>query len=329
MSGNGTVTGNDITQMRHFREWVYYNYTSHEAAKQHFKRHGMGDVSIIPEWNSTQLKAAMQTRLDSVEAGVKVIDATSQMPTACKGDLGQAVKRMTEMKDACKRNHKAMVVYQRTADNTPAFVHMLAYGARLHAAIAGQDDKLNDCSYGAVVLFRGAEITLPARLCVGSADLAADVLITNADVHYFGFKCVICQRGFSEWDTVAGNPVRGLTEMLITDCDHVMHSRCMMQRVAEQRPGCDKCPKCGDQLPWATYQSEEDEAAGVAAAAAEGRPSHYIGNVYDAAAAKAAADRASRASPFMAEMRSHYNCQSLRNLGADVQECALPPLGPA
>ena len=322
----------EIRDSEAFRNWIEYSYGSHAEAAAHFRSAGLSEIDIVPRYESPTVRSYLQGIMKKCAPDVKVMDLTASVPTSASGTLLPMIKTLMTARKKTEENPNVMWYLQRTEKNTPAFAHMFAYGAHVGA---GGGRPLCDSAYCGLVLFRGMEITVPARMAVGSAQLVADVIATNANVNYHGFKCAICNGSFAKWTQINGQNVRALDEMVITDCDHVLHPGCVLGRVANGEPNADKCPTCGDQLPWSTYATRSEEAEGLVGAAMDGRPSHFIGNTEQYKRAQEAATCASSRDPYMASIRANINAGVFERTGVNTALVALeeriadaPFLGP-
>jgi hypothetical protein len=311
-----------------WKGWVYYDYGTHEKATQHFVERGLDMIKVVPGFLSSDVKRIMEERLQPLEPLVRVVDLTSKMPTTASGNLFDTIALLSKCRAAAHSNPNILWYVQRTQENTPAFVHLFAYGNQLSTIKEPFDytavpKALSDATYGGLVMFRSKEVTLPARLCVGDASLAANVLLSNSSVNYHGLKCVECKKPFTRWAVIGDRSVRCLDDMLLTDCNHVMHPRCMMSRVASGCPNATLCPECGEQLPISTYDGPKDLCDLVAGC---GTSSHYIGNCEQHRAAVEAAGRASVADALRASFRAQFNATALQGAGATVDMADLGPV---
>ena len=313
---NGHVA--DSTPME---KWLYYDYASHVDALKHFDKVNLTEARVMPRFSSAAVRHHLQDIMKGCAPGVKVMDITAKVPTTSRGSLVETVRTFIRCRQSAEENPNILWYCQRTPQNTPAFVHLFAYGH--HPEVKkSKDGVLEDATYGAIAFFRGEELTLPARLTVGSDETAAEVLASFANVGYGGFKCRICDGRLDCEAVVNGVRCRTISEMLISDCDHVFHPECMLRRAAEAKPDADKCPVCRVQLPWSTHKYRDDEKV-ARLAAAQGRSSHYLGDTGKYAAAVAAADEASEADAYMASIRAEYNYTTFARAGMNTTVCML------
>lgn len=240
-----------------FKQWVNYDYASHTAALACFKAGGLDEAVLTPAYTPAELRMDLQGKLNSIDPRIRVIDITSKVPTTPSGSIEPWLKTIFRARETARTNPNALVYMQRTAANTPAFVHSFAFGPHAKRDISrftnGTGEAIDapapDASYAGLVIFRNNEITVPARLCVSSAEVVSDMIATMLDVGHHGFKCGICNVGFSRWTRYNEQNVRGIDDLLATDCDHLFHPDCVVRRFRQGLPDADKCPICGLQLP--------------------------------------------------------------------------------
>ena len=290
------------------QRWLQYNYESHEAAAESFIRAGIAEAVLIPEYTSTTFRQRLQAKILTVVHGARVIDLTAKVPTTPAGDLTEVVKLMHTCREQSRQNPKAIFYFQRTPENSTAFVHLMAYGNNLEPPEADAElpGPATDASYAGVAIFRENEITVPARLCVSSAELMAEFVASMLDAGYHGFKCGECHQPFVRWQLHRGQHVRALDELLLTNCDHVFHPGCIVARMRTSRPNRNRCPVCAVPLPISAFPSDG------AIRLDDHVPLSVDEPVSEAERAGVEPDPAKR---FHAAVRAEYNANALKRSG--------------
>jgi hypothetical protein len=318
----------EIRSSTEFKQWVNYDYGTHQAAAKHFRSEGLAQFDVVPRYKAPYVRDKMQALMDRHAPGVKVFDLTPKVPTTASGSLLECIRTMVRCREAVASNPNILWYIQRTRENSPAFVHMFAYSQQVQQ-LGRAGAPLADASYCGLAFFRGTEITLPARLAVGSGDLAAEIIVSHAGVNYHGFKCVECMQPFVKWTLVDGRNVKAIDSLLITDCDHMIHPDCVLKRAATGLADCSKCPACNTQMPWTTTFVDRSECKSVHVERvrdALGRPGVYIGDSSKYTEAKLAADRAAIADSYMASLRATYNRDAFERSGVGSTLIGLEPL---
>jgi len=309
-----------------FKRWIEYDYGTHEAAAQHFRSAGLSQIDVVPRYEAPYVREKIQALMDRHAPGVKVFDLTPKVPTTASGNLLECIRVMIRCREAVAANPNILWYIQRTRENSPAFVHMFAYGQQVQQ-LNQPGAPLSDASYCGLAFFRGTEITLPARLAVGSGDLAAEIIVSHAGVNYHGFKCVACLKPFVKWTVVDGRNVKGIDALLITDCDHTIHPDCVLERIATHSEDCGKCPACNTQLPWTTIVNRPvSNPSAEPVVDRAGRPGMYIGDASQHTEAQLAANRAAIADSYMASLRATYNRDAFERAGVGSSLIGLDPV---
>ena len=288
--------------------WLHYSYESHDAAMASFKAAGIGEAMLFPTYTPEDFQRRLQSKLATVIKGVRVVDLTAKVPTTPSGDLTHLVRLMHNCRLKSSSTTKVLFYFQRTRENSPAYVHLMAYGNNLTTpAVKGElPGPALDASYTGVAIFQQHEVTVPARLCISSAELMAEFVASMLDVQYNGFKCGECHQPFVRWQNYRGTNVRGLDELLLTDCDHIFHPGCVVNRFRSRRPNCHLCPVCAVPLPISAQPSEG------AICLESGKPLSAETPISVAERAAVQKDPEQR---FHAAARAEYNAHSLQRAG--------------
>lgn len=288
--------------------WLEFSYASHEAAAAFFKAIGLAEVVLIPPYTPSDFQRRLQAKLSTVVSGVRVFDLTDKVPTTPSGNLRALVKLIDDCRSKSLENERALFYFQRTAENSTAFVHLMAYGNNLELPkVVGElPGPALDASYAGVVIFRHNEVTIPARLCISSAELMADFVASMLDVSYHGFKCGECGQPFVRWQMHRGTHVRALDDLLLSDCAHVFHPGCIVHRMRGGRPNCDRCPVCAVPLPVSIHPSEGAVPIGNDGSLLAQTP---------ISTAELAAIQSDPAARFHAAARAEYNANSIKRAG--------------
>ena len=292
-------------------KWLKYNYGTHNRAKEAFKKAGMPEVVVVATYTSTEMVAELAALFRRHIDKAQVFDLTALVPTTASGDLTKFVDNWHSARVRAAQHPGKIFYAQRTEANTPAFCHLFS---RAQIDI-GVPPTLTDGTYSAVLCCGSQEVTVPARMCVTTAVVIADMLVTLCDIGHHGFKCGECRQSFSRWTRFMGNNVRGVEECLITDCDHLMHPACVAKRVTSGRPDALLCPTCSAQLPVATVPADGP------------LPAH--GMELNTSVPMSRAELASIRGPndpqqrFLQECNSRYNAAALNN--AEGMTCVAVP----
>ena len=111
--------------------WLHYSYESHDAAMASFKAAGIGEAMLFPTYTPEDFQRRLQSKLATVIKGVRVVDLTAKVPTTPSGDLTHLVRLMHNCRLKSSSTTKVLFYFQRTRENSPAYVHLMAYGNNL------------------------------------------------------------------------------------------------------------------------------------------------------------------------------------------------------
>ena len=245
-----------IADSPEYQRWIRFNYESHRAARLHFRQLGVAEESVFGDYTS---KAVIDELSQLVTAAtsdrIVGIDLTAKCPTTSSGELTPWIATLMRAKMAAHTNPNVLFFVMRTEENNTAYLHSLVYGPQGdpdHASLPPPTGNINN----GVAFFRNKEITIPPRLAPTTAHIVADAIATLLAIGHHGFRCQLCNVSFAVWGNHEGRHVQCVDRMVITDCDHCFHPRCLIDRLHKGGPDADMCPICGEQLPMTTSDRE-------------------------------------------------------------------------
>ena len=243
-----------------------YSYGTHEAALKAFHEMGMPEARVYCGFTSAELREALTER-----TGQRVgwIDMTAKVPTTADGDIGEFLSIMARCQVKGKERDDVGFFFVRTIENTPAFLHQTVFNEATETwdrAVGHEKPDLFDCAWGVVAIHNGSSHCLPARITAGNAGVTAGAMLSLMNVGYHDFKCALCNVSMVVWREYEGVVSRGLSPMLIMDCDHVYHPDCVAEHFMTGKYVDNmRCVQCGTLMPMSpaldTPRSEADAAA--------------------------------------------------------------------
>jgi len=293
-------------------KWVNFDYASHADARDHFRQLGCIDIDVLPDHGPCDFVAELKPLLVAATNLKMVVDLTSKCPTTSSGTLLPWIKTLQSAKNKSNEHNDVVFVACRTEENTTAFVHTLGYGGALEAQSRDVDPKVHNPfanqAVAAIIFFRDRELCLPARVGCGSAAVAADAVATMLGVGHHGFACGICNATFVKWtiNQITGNWQQSIDNFLLTECDHLFHAHCVVERVQIGRGDSGTCPWCDTRLPWSVVPANEPQPT-------QNERCHLIGTV-DMSEAQGAAFRWTQAARVASSQRAAFNQQVLARL---------------
>lgn len=235
---------------------THCTYPSHDAARAYFRSLGIGEAQTTGAYSSTDVVRELTAILKkATETDVKAIDLTAKCPTTATADLRPYLNALLSAQQASRQRPDVLFFVMRTMQNTPAYLHAILFGP--HNAELHKEPPISDVNNG-IAFFRNKQVTIPPRMAPTSAWRVADMIATMMAVGHHGFNCQMCNTSMAVWGNRDGKHVQCVDNMLILDCDHCFHPRCIVNRLKSQSPMADKCPVCGDQLPIAVQRDDGD-----------------------------------------------------------------------
>ena len=307
----------DITASPAYQNWIRFDYESHRAARLHFRRAGLGEESVVGTYSSKDVVDCLsEMASQATSERILGIDLTAKCPTTPSGDLKQWLATLARAKLAARERSDVIFFVMRTEANNPAYLHSIFYGPQGRVSdseILAPTSSINN----GIAFFRNKEISVPPRLAPTTARIVADMIATMLGIGHHGFSCQLCNVSFAVWGTHEGRHVQCIDDVVITDCDHCFHPRCLIDRLHKGGPDADMCPVCGEQLPMTTSDREFPAATTGAYMGAGTEP--VEGRIQRA---EEGARRETMHERKMSSLRATYNnaaCSALTGVSTDLR----------
>ena len=168
MTSQSNCTPEEIRESREFKKWTTYAYGTHAKAAKHFRSQGLSGIDVVPRYGPEDVRAHLQKIMDQHAPGVKVMNLTTCVPTAPSGSLLDCIKTLYRAREAAAKNPNVLWYVQRTRENTPALVHMLAYGDQVSNLGKSPDGALSsDASISTAMAAPAAAMATATSVAVG------------------------------------------------------------------------------------------------------------------------------------------------------------------